>query len=216
MEDAVPAVGAHAALRDMRRVHPSMAAMPRKVPMPTMIDLFSGSGSASYPMVERGWRVLRVDLAPQTPDAITADVTGWSLAERERERVDLLWASPPCDEFARESMPWSKTGTPPDMCCVEAAIRIVNEVQPIYWCIENVRGALPWLRPLLGPPARRIGSVYLWGQFPFFLASPSYHKMRWHGRDAAGRLRRARIPEQISYGLCVAIEEELRDEAETA
>lgn len=105
-------------------------------------------------------------------------------------------------------MPWSKTGKSPDMNCVNAVFQLVHKIQPRYWVLENVRGAVPYL----GLPTRRIGSVYLWGRFPLFLASPSFHKMKWHGRDAAGRLRRAMIPEQIPVGLAMAIEAEIAEE----
>lgn len=172
---------------------------------PTMLDLFSGSGSASAPMLAHGWNVTRVDLDPKTDDAIRADVREF---RPDMPPPDLLWASPPCDEFARESMPWCKTGKAPDMSCLDATLALIAELRPRFWVIENVRGAVPWFASRLGPPKRRIGSVYLWGEFPFFLASPSFHKQKTTGSTPAGRLFRARIPEQIPQGLAAAIEAE--------
>ena len=67
-----------------------------------------------------------------------ADLTTWSWTG---EPIDLLWASPPCEEFAREWMPWSKTGKAPSMDLVNAVYRLVEEIQPRWWIIENVKGA---------------------------------------------------------------------------
>lgn len=175
---------------------------------PFVIDLFSGTGSASEPMVRAGWRVLRVDLEPLTKDGVAADCRTWQFVERERERVDLLWCSPPCTEFARESMPWSRTGRAPDMSCVEAVHRLVAEIQPRYWVLENVKGAVPYL----GKPQRRIGPTFLWGHFPFFLASPIFWKEKLSSKD---RMKRSIIPSQISNGLRLAIEAEIAEEQAT-
>lgn len=129
----------------------------------TMLDLFSGLGGASRAMSERGWRVVRVDIEPRFRPSVVADARNVSFHDF---RPDLFWASPVCTEFARESMPWCRTGKPPSLDLVRAAIRVRDEVRPRWWIIENVRGAMRWLEPLLGRPTMRIGAAYLWGEFP--------------------------------------------------
>lgn len=42
--------------------------------MPVMLDLFSGLGGASQVMVERGWKVIRVDIESRFKPDIVADV----------------------------------------------------------------------------------------------------------------------------------------------
>ena len=42
--------------------------------MPMMIDLFSGTGSASEPMKDAGWAVVRVELDPRFAPDVVADV----------------------------------------------------------------------------------------------------------------------------------------------
>jgi 16S rRNA G966 N2-methylase RsmD len=64
-----------------------------------MLDLFSGSGSASRAALVRGWRVCRVDNAPGTAHDVRADLASW----QTDERWDLVWASPPCTELSTAS-----------------------------------------------------------------------------------------------------------------
>jgi len=163
---------------------------------PLMLDLYSGTGSASQAMKDAGWEVYRVDIEPRFRPDIVMDVRNFSWRGR---RPDLIWASPPCDEFARESMPWSRTGKTPDMSCAYAALALIDAVRPDWWVIENVRGALPYL----GLPARKIGPTYLWGRFPFFLAERHYWKSKL---SSSQKMKRSAIPAQIIQGLRMAIE----------
>lgn len=163
-----------------------------------MLDLFSGTGGASAPMRKRGWDVVRVDNGLTfTPDTITADVSAWSW--KGLPAPDLLWASPPCTEFARESMPWCRTGKQPDLSLLLATIRIISEARPRWWVIENVRGAQPYL----GRAPRRYGPVYLWGWFPDFRVDIKPWKEKLSSTDDAGR---GRIPFELGDALAEACE----------
>jgi site-specific DNA-cytosine methylase len=68
-----------------------------------MLDLFAGRKGASRAMVARGWTVVTVDIDPSYEPDIVGDLRRWSW---NGPRPDLLWASPPCDEFSRWFMPW--------------------------------------------------------------------------------------------------------------
>jgi hypothetical protein len=57
------------------------------------LDLCSGLGGASQPALDRGWRVIRVDIDPRFKPDIVADVRALPL---KPFHVDVLWASPPC------------------------------------------------------------------------------------------------------------------------
>lgn len=169
-----------------------------------MLDLYAGHGGASQVMRARGWAVHRVDL---DPDGIfdveeRADLTNWSW---HGPRPDLVWASPPCDEFSREFMPWSKTGIAPGLALVQAARRIIEETQPRYWVIENVKGALRWLTPLLGPPRQVIGPFYLWGYFPWLSVDLTGRRTKESYPSTRPDLR-AMIPAPISEALAWAVE----------
>jgi len=85
---------------------------------------------------------------------------------------DLLWASPPCREF---SLAYAAPGPVahregrefhPDMSLLVAAITLRGMLQPKYWCIENVVGAIPHFMPYLGPPTQIIGPFVLWHNLP--------------------------------------------------
>lgn len=167
------------------------------------IDLCSGTGSATAPMIERGWDVVTVDADGQFSPDIVADIRDWSW---DGDVPDLIWASPPCDEFARELMPWTKTGKHPDMSIVNACIRIIQEASPKYWVIENVRGALRYFAPILGRPKAKIKAYYLWGHFPE-LGEINLGKYRTKGSiRGQDKIRRAMIPYPIVNRLAEVIE----------
>jgi hypothetical protein len=149
-------------------------------------------------MRERGWHVVTLDNDPRFQCDITADLRSWQYAG---PRPDLLWASPPCQEFSRESMPWCKTGDVPYLGLVEAVRRLVMEIQPRYWILENVRGAVPYL----GQPREIHGPFYLWGYFPP-LGRPRLamkHKESYSSRQPA---ERAMIPRALSRAVALAVE----------
>ena len=164
-----------------------------------MIDICCGLKGASQMMTARGWNVVTLDIDPRFSPAIVADVRDWHWAGSP---VDLLWMSPPCDEFAREWMPWSKTGRAPDMSIVDACRRLVDEIQPRYWVLENVRGAVPYL----GTPRAIVGPFYFWGNFPA-IGKPSmagFRKKESYSSTQAAE--RAAIPRGISLAFALACE----------
>ena len=174
---------------------------------PVMLDLFSGQGGASSAMVERRWDVVTVDNGPEFGCTVTADIN--QLKWTGDRRVDLIWASPPCTEFSRESMPWCKTGNAPSLDLVKAALRIVEEVKPAWWVLENVRGSVPWLTPILGHPMAKTGPVYMWGNLPPMLIPrvlPYKEKISGKRPDL-----RSMIPYELSRAVAVAVEKAAKE-----
>lgn len=164
-----------------------------------MLDLFSGTGSASRAAAVRGWEVLRVDNTEGMAADVLADVAGWHPPPGP---WDLVWASPPCTLFSSANA----TGRDPDagMVLVREALRVIREARPRWWVVENVHGATRAIGRLLGPPVQVHGSVYLWGVFPPFAADVARDKTRLSGRQRARR--RAATPWAISEGLVLACE----------
>ena len=74
-----------------------------------------------------------------------ADILHFSI----RGSWDIILASPPCTEFTRDFLPWYNDPTQ-------------------WWILENVKGSVKWIEPILGHHKKRIGSRYLWGDFPLF------------------------------------------------
>jgi hypothetical protein len=169
-----------------------------------MLDLFAGLGGASAAMVARGWDVVTVDDDPRFGCTHTADLANWSYSGPP---VDLVWASPPCTEFSRESMPWCRTGAVPSLNLVAAARRIITQCAPTWWVLENVRGATGYLNPVLGEP-RSYGPFFLWGVFPEFRARVRFFKEKlWSTK----RAERAKIPFALSLALAKSCEEQSRN-----
>jgi hypothetical protein len=160
-----------------------------------MLDLFCGLGGASAAFRDVGWEVIGVDIEPKFKPEVVADLTTWHW---DGGPVDLVWASPPCVEFSRKSMPcWYPDDPEPSMELVEAARRIIREVKPTWWVIENVRGAVPYI----GEPRQRAGAFMLWGNFPDLGVVDGFKNID-HVRSPA---KRAIIPHAISDRLLYAI-----------
>ena len=175
-------------------------------------------------MRERGWRVVRVELEPRFKSEVVADLRAWSWSG---ERPDFIWSSPPCTEFSRNSLPWCHhrecVGTvqpcghkaAPSLQLVQACIRVIQECRPRWWCIENVRGAVKWFRPLLGAPIYRTGPIRLWGALPALCAMPKVraYKVRISGKRPD---LRSLIPAEVSAAVADSIELALRSCAPAA
>ncbi len=175
-----------------------------------MLDLFAGRGGASSAMQSRPdrWDVIRVEL----DERFAAEHRDVRTYQHDGRPVDLLWASPPCTEFSRESMPWCKTGNAPDLGLVWAAKLLIERIRPRWWVIENVRGAPRWLTPALGRPVV-VGSLRLWGTFPAFLASKHTHY-----KTKISGLRpdlRSMVPGTISTALADACERDVNWQGES-
>lgn len=162
-----------------------------------MLDLFSGSGSASRAAAVRGWEVVRVDNGEGTAADIRADLASWETSEW----FDLVWASPPCTQLSTASR---LRDIDAGLVLVDAALRIIKAIKPRWWVLENVHGATRAIGSRIGPPVACYGSFYLWGVFPPFEAKVERSKTKLSGRRRAER--RAAIPWPISDGLVRACE----------
>ena len=197
--------------------------------MPSMVDLFSGTGSASEPMLKRGWDVERVDILDGK------DVRDWT----PRHGVDLIWASPPCTTFSVASIGTHWAGgrgayIPKTLECtlqlglVRQTLGKIEESAPRFWILENPRGVL---RKIIGLPTdttwwcqwgdERAKPTDLWGRIPLSMlplpkckngntdhaAAPRGAKTGTQGRHSP--LDRARIPQAFAERLALAVEEEM-------
>jgi len=98
------------------------------------------------------------------------------------------------------------------MSIIHACYRIIQEAQPRFWIIENVRGAIRWLKPLLGQWKSRHGPFFLWGNFPD-LGSVDLSGMRpKQAYSSSQSAERAKIPYAISAAVADAVERSLQFE----
>ena len=186
-------------------------------PQLVWLDLCSGLGGASQPALDRGWKVIRVDIDPRFKPDIVADVRNLPL---KPFHVDVLWASPPCVEFARLAMPWQRKRYPdlkePDLSICAGSVCAILELNPSWWIFENTTHARRWLRTsplsgLLGPVRARIAGHYLWGKLPGLLPdgqrAPKESLWPREGRAA----ERAKIPYAIGEAVCLAVERRIHE-----
>jgi hypothetical protein len=169
-----------------------------------MYDLGAGLKGASQAMKERGWEVITLDIDPSFHCDITADVRTWHYTDIVSP--DLLWFSMPCDEFSRESMPWCKTGKAPDISLIQACLRIRDEMQPLFWVCENVKGSINYLNPLMGKYRFHAGPFYLWGFFPPLGKVNMSTFRKKESYSSTWSSERAMIPYAISNAIAEAIE----------
>ncbi|MCD6473675.1 MAG: DNA cytosine methyltransferase [Thermoplasmata archaeon] len=106
-----------------------------------VLDLFSGLGGFSQAFRDRGHEVITLDINPEFNPTICANIL-----EIEAEDLmkygyfDIILAAPPCDEFSKESMPWSRTNKEPDLTLALKTKEIIDILKPKFWIVENVRG----------------------------------------------------------------------------
>lgn len=111
--------------------------------MPTILDLCGGTGAWSRPYAEAGYEVVLVTLP--------TDVRTWSWSGGP---VQGVLAAPPCTEFAVSGARWW-AGKPPELLIeakevARACLRIIDEVQPVWWALENPVGRISQEVPELG------------------------------------------------------------------
>ena len=182
---------------------------------PLAIDLCAGSGAATEKLLSLGFSRVCVDTWGQVKSTaktrvLTADVRTLNPASFPRPTV--VWASPPCTEFSRTLMPWlASTAPTPDLSIVRACVELIEAWKPRVWCIENVRGAAPWLAELLGPPRQIVSARwYLWGNFPELDVRIPRSEHTKEGRSSRATRERSRIPEPLAQAFALACERELR------
>jgi len=160
------------------------------------LDFFCGKGGWATGFLAAGYRVIGIDIVPQPQypgefiqqDARTVDGRRW------RGFVDVIVASPPCLEFTRHMLPWTKKRNPPQpsLELVQTTYRLRDEIQPRFFILENVREAQRWL----GKATIHRGPYYLWGDV-FLLSKMSFPKKESLSSTQAAE--RSRIPFQLAY-----------------
>jgi hypothetical protein len=149
-----------------------------------VLDLFAGTKGWSSAFEERGHDVVSVELEPDFPGiTITGDVRDLRVSDLPW-RPDIILASPPCTSFSMMTVGrnWTHDGQPRTPKAelgrdlVLATVRLIAELAPAYYLVENPRARLRSLGFLDRYERRtiwqcRYGRPYakptdLWGGFP--------------------------------------------------
>ena len=64
-----------------------------------LLELFSGTGSVGLPFKEAGHEVISIDIDPRYEPTICDDI--FNIDYTILPIPDVIWASPPCDQYAR-------------------------------------------------------------------------------------------------------------------
>ena len=190
-----------------------------------IIDLCSGLGGASEAFIQAGDEVLRIENNPlletvQNTELMTVQQFLSFLIQLVDDghplpNIDLIWASPPCLAFSNAyAAPQSKAQRDgavyqPDMTILKTCMEIIDILQPRYYVIENVSGAVKWFEPLLGAFSQKLVSFFLWGNYPHIVMPNnwSHSKMdndTWSSNPLRPNLR-GLIPFEVSSSLRGAI-----------
>ena len=171
-----------------------------------LLDLCCGLKGFSQDFADHGWEVTTVDIDPRFSPDIIADVNNLHL----EGYYDVIVSSPACTDYSRRSLPasWKCNGgkhIEPDMRLFLNCYRIIRYLKPKYWVIENVRGARGYFDIVLGEYRKKVGSRYLWGEFPIFDTSAKYGKWKLSPSPDRAAIR-SEIPRGLTRALRLAIE----------
>lgn len=185
------------------------------------LDICCGLGGMTEGMLSVGFQVHGIDVEPTLAGRYPARLTLGDIRTMDPASLgpaDWIHASPPCTRFS--TVRANRTTDPPteaDLDILQACLRVIQAIKPRFWSIENVAGAVPWFRPVLGEPILRHGPFRFWGNFPPHLAERSNIKKpgwvrspvhgRWipaRGRNADPRVR-AKLPIEITRPMAQAV-----------
>ena len=131
------------------------------------IELFAGTGSFSKVAKGLGHSIFATDIQQVDEDfpihllVDVRDLRGSSFPQVMKP-VDFLWASPPCEGFSVAAIgkSWNHDNTPKSdtarhgLELVEHTWRLIDELEPTWWFIENPRGKLRKLPVMDRAPIR--------------------------------------------------------------
>lgn len=149
--------------------------------MKKMLDLCAGFGGQSEAFLRGGYEVMRLDNNP-----LLSEVENMAIFDLYDESLDDLWlsdvhveyvhAGPTCLQFSTAYSAPAPTALrngeeyfPGEgVRLVKRCKQIIDYIQPCFWSIENVRGSIKYLTPILGEPRLIVGPYVYWGNFPLF------------------------------------------------
>ena len=125
--------------------------------IPTFIDLFSGAGGFSLGFVQAGYRdLLAIENDKNTAATYELNFPQTVMMKRDirtvhsldimskiTDKPDIILASPPCEPFTsanpkRKKNPWARFHEDPQGDLIFHAIRIIGDIHPQFFVIENV------------------------------------------------------------------------------
>lgn len=145
---------------------------------PVFVELFSGSGHISEIAATCGYKTVTIDVESKFNPDIKIDIANLR-ATMLPGNVDVIWASVPCTVYSILNIPnhWEKISigwrqyyyVPKTKQAIEAlriltkTILLIKQLNPIFYFIENPRGALRHMPHMKFIPYRRTVSYADYG-----------------------------------------------------
>jgi hypothetical protein len=170
-----------------------------------------------------------VDIDPRFKPTIVADVRALPL---KPFHVDVLWASPPCQDFSKWGLRCFNPNPPePNLSIAEAVYELTQSWPCRYWAVENVLAARRWFTRLFGPCWYVVPGHSIYSNLAFLLPNIAPHKgslhdpvitgKRWgamghhnrkqYGSNDESARQAAMIPYEIGEAICLAVERRIAD-----
>ena len=179
-----------------------------------VVELFCGSSTFSNYFKERGHNVFSVDIRKRKgvcePD-LRKDVLDLKIEDIPFDRVDVLWASIPCDvwSYASGDFHWNEDGTPKTDKCklhiklLEYSLQFIELLSPGYFFIENPRGKMRFNKCMLDFLKRNGGveKTITLSSYGFSTTKPTNiftNALDWKNKELDSFGRGAKVPGTFS------------------
>jgi hypothetical protein len=175
---------------------------------PLVVELFCGLGGWTEGFLAEGYDAIGFDIERHVygdqkypAQLVLQDVL--TLHGSQFRNAACIVASPPCEEFTRHMLPWTKRKNPPppSLALIDASFRIAKEAS-VPLVMENVREAQRYI----GTANAHYGSRYLWGDVPAIL--PFAERSFKEHLSSSARALRAKIPFELARHIAVCYKPE--------
>lgn len=189
--------------------------------MQHILSLFDATGVWSQPYADAGYRVTRVDLS------LGVDILETSA--KDFTPVHGILAAPPCTDFSGSGARWwqykdADGRTAESVRLLEHTMRLIHDLAPAWWVLENPVGRLERLVPSVGQKAMTFnpcdyGDPYtkrtcLWGEFntalplskvePIRVCSQGSWLQKLGGKSERTKALRSATPPGFARAFCQA------------
>ncbi|MCK4648054.1 DNA cytosine methyltransferase [bacterium] len=135
-----------------------------------VVELFCGSGTISKEFKKAGHNVFSIDIRKRKgvcEPSLRKNIMHVTVNDIPFEKVDVIWASPPCDVFSKAGagFHWNKDGSPKTQKCLEhicilrKTLKFIERLHPGYFFVENPDGKMKYRKELVNFLIRNNGKT---------------------------------------------------------
>jgi len=135
-----------------------------------IVELFSGSGTLSKEFEAAGHNVFSIDIRKRKgicEPSLRKDILEVSIKDIPFKKIDVIWASPPCDVFSKAAgdFHWTKEGLPKTKKChvhlriLKKCLVLIEKLKPEVFFIENPDGKMKFEKDMTRFLVRNEGMI---------------------------------------------------------